>query len=151
MCAFWRNLNKVLGVWKCWGKYIKKDAQWCLLTQFESMLWKYAKWSIPTLFETLYGAAERKIPIVFYMSILNSLKTRTIHCTFWCHLKRYFETAEKVLEKFGILMLLETKFWNCRENLRSNEAKWYILTLFETYAWQLLGEGAYNGSDPWVP
>ena len=34
---------------------------------FES---KDAKWCIPTLFETLFGATERNISIVFYKSII---------------------------------------------------------------------------------
>ena len=43
-------------------------------------------------------------------------------------------------------MLLSDVIWyeilTCRENVESNEAKWCILTLFETYARRLLAGSA---------
>ena len=55
-----------------------------------------------------------------------------------------FRNCRESFGKIRILMLLETKFWNCRENLSSNEAKWYILTLFE-------GGGGTMGPTPGSP
>ena len=50
----------------------------------------------------------------------------------------------KHMKKQGRLRVQYDTFWydilTCREHFESNEAKWCILTLFETYARRLLGD-----------
>ena len=87
----------------------------------------------------------------------NKMKTKTVNGAFWWYLK-WFGIAEKKMKsrtEWCILMEVETAMrknstcfdlinvaiWydisTCRENVKSNEFKWCILTLFDTKCWNV--------------
>ena len=148
--AFWRYLKRFRTAEKIWKTLIVSKA--CILT----------------VFETIRNYREMKTLIVSNACILMVLeiiwnwreimKTRTR--VLYHYLKRYlklqWDSQYKLLSRgvwrrpsfpwkcenndsnCCILTLFETPFWNCRENFESNEAKWYILNIFETFGRRLL-------------
>ena len=107
--AFWCYLKQCFGSWNCWEHFD------FIMTQFESMFWKW---------ELLRKCWKRKRQMGHFNTICNDvlevetgkkkMKARTLNCAFWRNLKQCFGSL------------------NCWENVESEDANWGILALVVT-------------------
>ena len=164
--SMWVTKNEVLvihvhnlifeTIWNCKENVENRDAKWCILTAFETILnyreknmktrtlngafWRYLKqFGIADTFlktrtlnsafwrhSKLFGTGEKK------------MKTRTINGAFWLYLK-WFRTAEIILTQERVIYIL-----NCHEK----KQQMLQMTLFCDLCSTTLGGGAPGATPP---
>ena len=132
-----------------------KDVDCCILTlYFETGEKIYYQYFILPLFETIFWPAENILKAMnpngailplsdtIFWYAEKKLKAMNLNCAFWRYLIRYFDKPRKCWKQW-IQMVHSSCYYLIRffdlPNLflESNEAKWRILTFFETYARRL--------------
>ena len=166
--AFWRSLKRCFGIWNCWESFLnrrkKKMLFICQLLKTRSLncaFWRYLK--------QYFGTFDNKnIDSFFFFGQTEQLKTRTLNVKwcirtvfktmFWSYWE-HLETKDTILALFGEVGTAQNCLkswtiygafwrylkrglgsWNWLEKGTSKDAKCCILTLFEEYGAQLLGE-----------
>ena len=115
-CAFLCILNDGFGSWKWWDNVESTGNRYCTLTLKENIV--FGSWNTWEQFElnddnmVHSGAIWNDVLKVGTTEIF--FKARTQNDALWCYLKRFIWR------------------WNCWEKIKSKDAKWCILMLFET-------------------